>query len=77
MDYFLTISDEASSNIKSTIAYLKREWSEKSVLKFKDELIDCFDSIIANPESFLLVDDQRGKNTVPPITESEEKKLKS
>lgn len=60
MDYFLTISDEAASNIKSTVDYLKREWSEKSVLKFKDELINCFDGIVANPESFLLVDAKRG-----------------
>ena len=60
MDYFLTISDEASANIKSTIEYLKREWSEKSVQKFRDDLIKCFDSIVANPESFLLVDSTRG-----------------
>jgi plasmid stabilization system protein ParE len=60
MDYFITISEEASSNIKSTIDYLKREWSEKSVLNFQNDLLNCLDRIISNPLSFRLVDIDRG-----------------
>lgn len=60
MDYFLTISDEASTNIKSTIEYLKREWSQRSVVNFQNDLLNCFDQIISNPLSFLLIDAEHG-----------------
>ena len=60
MDYFLTISDEASAHIKSTIEYLKREWSQRSVVNFQNDLLNCFDQIISNPLSFLLIDAEHG-----------------
>ena len=60
MGYLLTISEEASLNIRNTIEYLKREWSQRSVLNFQNDLLNCFDRIVSHPLSFVLIDSERG-----------------
>ena len=59
MDYFLTISDEASENVKNIVTYLKKEWTRKSVLNFQKDLTICFQDLLLHPHDWLLVDKDR------------------
>ncbi len=60
MGYVLSISTEASNNVHEIVNYLKREWTYKSVLKFENELIKCFENILERPENWLLIDKEKG-----------------
>lgn len=53
MGYFLSVSDEAARNVRSIAVYLRSEWTERSVIKFENDLINAFENILANPHSFL------------------------
>ncbi len=52
MDYKVVWSDESLRNLENILAYLKSEWTEKEIKKFKNKLGKQIDLISTHPRLF-------------------------